>query len=70
MPIGVNEVDKLVRAVRASIILTDHLPTFDIADARKLYDVTLGTVAARRCKASTGWSSPRPARCWRCRSRS
>ncbi len=46
MPIGVNDVDKLVRAVRASIILTDHLPTFDIADARKLYDVTLGTVTA------------------------
>ena len=44
MPIGVNDVDKLVRAVRASIILTDHLPTFDIADARKLYEVTLGTV--------------------------
>jgi CHAT domain-containing protein len=46
MPIGLNEVDKLVRAVRASIVLTDHLPTFDIADARKLYDVTLGTVGA------------------------
>ena len=46
MPIGINEVDKLVRAVRASIILTDHLPTFDVADARKLYDVTLGTVTA------------------------
>ena len=45
MPIGVAAVDKLVRAVRASIILTDHLPTFDVADARKLYDVTLGTVS-------------------------
>ena len=44
MPIGVAAVDKLVRAVRAGIILTDNLPTFDIADARKLYDVTLGTV--------------------------
>ncbi len=46
MPIGVNEVDKLVRAVRAGIVLTDNLPTFDVADARKLYDVTLGTVSA------------------------
>jgi CHAT domain-containing protein len=46
MPIGSNDVDKLVRAVRASIILTDNLPTFDIADARKLYEVTLGTVTA------------------------
>ena len=44
MPIGVAAVDKLVRAVRAGIVLTDNLPTFDIADARKLYDVTLGTV--------------------------
>jgi CHAT domain-containing protein len=44
MPIGVAAVDKLVRAVRAGIILTDNLPTFDVADARELYDVTLGTV--------------------------
>jgi CHAT domain-containing protein len=46
MPIGLADVDKLVRAVRASIVLTDRLPTFDVADARKLYDVTLGTVSA------------------------
>ena len=46
MPIGVNEADKLVRAVRAGIVLTDNLPTFDVADAHKLYDVTLGTVSA------------------------
>jgi CHAT domain-containing protein len=45
MPIGIAEVGKLVTAVRASIILTDHLPTFDVADSRKLYDVTLGTVS-------------------------
>jgi CHAT domain-containing protein len=46
MPLGLTEVGKLVRAVRASIILTDHLPTFDIAGARKLYDDTIGTVTA------------------------
>ncbi len=46
MPIGLAEVDKLVRAVRAGIVLTDNLPTFDVAGARKLYDVTLGTVSA------------------------
>jgi CHAT domain-containing protein len=45
MPIGVAAVDKLVRAIRASIILTDRLPTFDVADARKLYDDTIGTVS-------------------------
>jgi CHAT domain-containing protein len=44
MPIGVAAVDKLVRAVRAGIVLEDNLPTFDVADAHKLYEVTLGTV--------------------------
>lgn len=42
---GIAETGRLVGAVRAGIELEDKLPTFDIADARRLYDATLGTVA-------------------------
>jgi CHAT domain-containing protein len=44
---GAAEMAELVRHVRAGIELTsDHLPTFDVADAQKLYQMTLGGVAA------------------------
>ena len=43
--LGVIAAARLVGAVRAGIELEDKLPTFDIADARTLYEQTLGTVA-------------------------
>jgi CHAT domain-containing protein/tetratricopeptide (TPR) repeat protein len=43
---GVKQIAELVRRVRAGIELTANgLPTFDIADAQKLYQLTLGGVA-------------------------
>jgi CHAT domain-containing protein/tetratricopeptide (TPR) repeat protein len=43
---GTKDVAELVRRIRASIELTtDTLPTFDVADAQKLYQMTLGGVA-------------------------
>ena len=45
---GVKQIAELVRRVRAGIELTTAgLPTFDIADAQKLYQLTLGGVAVR-----------------------
>jgi CHAT domain-containing protein len=42
---GLKQVAELVRRVRAGIELTTSgLPTFDIADAQKLYQITLGGV--------------------------
>ncbi len=46
VPIGTAQAAKLVAKVRAGIELTDNLPTFDVADARALYDATLAPVAA------------------------
>jgi CHAT domain-containing protein/tetratricopeptide (TPR) repeat protein len=45
---GIASVGPMVTAIRAGIEKTEvnALPTFDIADARRLYDVTLGGVAA------------------------
>jgi CHAT domain-containing protein/tetratricopeptide (TPR) repeat protein len=44
---GLKQLAELVRRVRAGIELTTNgLPTFDIADAQKLYQLTLGGVAA------------------------
>jgi CHAT domain-containing protein len=45
VPFGTAEVGRRVAAVRASIELTDKLPTFDVAGARGLYDATLAPVA-------------------------
>ncbi len=43
---GLTQIAELVRRVRAGIELTTAgLPTFDIADAQKLYQMTLGGVA-------------------------
>ncbi len=43
---GVTQIAELVRRLRAGIELTtEALPTFDIADAQKLYQITLGGVA-------------------------
>ncbi len=44
IPISSARAAKLVAAVRAGIELTDQLPTFDVADARALYDATLAPV--------------------------
>ena len=44
IPLGTAQAAKLVGAVRAGIELTDKLPTFDVADARTLYDATLAPV--------------------------
>jgi CHAT domain-containing protein len=45
---GIGKVGPLVTAIRAGIEKTQvsALPTFDIDDARRLYDITLGGVAA------------------------
>ncbi len=44
---GIKQIAELVRRVRAGIELTtNQLPTFDVADAQKLYQLTLGGVAA------------------------
>ena len=44
---GLKQIAELVRRVRAGIELTTTgLPTFDIADAQKLYQMTLGGVAS------------------------
>jgi CHAT domain-containing protein/tetratricopeptide (TPR) repeat protein len=44
---GVKQIAELVRRVRAGIELTTNgLPPFDIADAQKLYQLTLGGVAS------------------------
>jgi CHAT domain-containing protein/tetratricopeptide (TPR) repeat protein len=44
---GVKEIAELVARIRAGIELTtDQLPAFDIADAQKLYQITLGGVAS------------------------
>jgi CHAT domain-containing protein len=45
IPLGAAQIAKLVGRVRAGIELTDRLPTFDVADARALYDATLAPVA-------------------------
>ena len=45
IPVGLEEIGRLVGAVRAGIELTDTLPTFDVADSRRLYDLTIGGVA-------------------------
>jgi CHAT domain-containing protein len=52
---GIGRVGPLVSAIRAGIEKTDvnSLPTFDIADARRLYDVTLGGVAPELKGASS-----------------
>ena len=43
---GLKQVAELVRRVRAGIELTTNgLPTFDVADAQRLYQMTLGGVA-------------------------
>ena len=43
---GIKQVAELVRRIRAGIELTtNQLPTFDVADAQKLYQLTLGGVA-------------------------
>jgi CHAT domain-containing protein/tetratricopeptide (TPR) repeat protein len=43
---GIKQIAELVRRVRAGIELTtNQLPTFDVADAQKLYQLTLGGVA-------------------------
>ena len=43
---GLDQIAKLVRRVRAGIELTSSgLPTFDVADAQKLYQLTIGGVA-------------------------
>ena len=48
---ALKQIGELVRRVRAGIELTTAgLPTFDIADAQKLYQMTLGGVAER-----AGW---------------
>ena len=42
---GLKQVAELVRRVRAGIELTTNgLPTFDVADAQRLYQMTLGGV--------------------------
>jgi CHAT domain-containing protein len=44
---GLTQVAQLVRNVRAGIELTTNgLPTFDVADAQKLYQMTIGGVAS------------------------
>ena len=44
--VGLDRVAELVRRVRAGIELTSSgLPTFDVADAQKLYQLTIGGVA-------------------------
>ncbi len=44
---GVKQIGELVRRIRAGIELTTAgLPTFDIADDQKLYQITLGGVAS------------------------
>lgn len=52
---GIDKVGPLVTAIRTSIEKTEAnaLPTFDIADARRLYDLTLGGVAAELQGASS-----------------
>ncbi len=43
---GIKQIAELVRRVRAGIELTtSQLPTFDVADAQKLYQLTIGGVA-------------------------
>ncbi|MGA9013769.1 MAG: CHAT domain-containing protein [Acetobacteraceae bacterium] len=43
---GLGQIAELVRRVRAGIELTSNgLPTFDVADAQKLYQVTIGGVS-------------------------
>jgi CHAT domain-containing protein len=43
---GLDQIAELVRRVRAGIELTSSgLPTFDVADAQKLYQLTIGGVA-------------------------
>ena len=51
---GIDTIGPLVKAVRAGIEKTEvnALPTFDIADARRLYDLTLGGVAVELKGAS------------------
>ena len=45
--VGATQVAQLVRNVRAGIELTTNgLPTFDVADAQKLYQMTIGGVAS------------------------
>ncbi len=44
--VGLRQIAELVRRVRAGIELTSSgLPTFDVADAQKLYQLTIGGVA-------------------------
>ena len=44
--VGLGQIAELVRRVRAGIELTSSgLPTFDVADAQKLYQLTIGGVA-------------------------
>lgn len=52
---GIDTIGPLVKAVRAGIEKTEvnALPTFDIADARRLYDLTLGGVAVELKGASS-----------------
>jgi len=49
MPVRGNAayIGALVSRLRASIELTDHLPDFDIATSRALYDLTLGQLSSR-----------------------
>ena len=53
IPVGLDAVAKLVADVRASIEVTDQLPLYDVADARKLYDLTIGGVAPALGDAKT-----------------
>jgi CHAT domain-containing protein len=52
---GIGKVGPLVTAIRAGIEKTqvNALPTFDIDDSRRLYDITLGGVAAATKGASS-----------------
>jgi CHAT domain-containing protein len=52
---GIGKLGPMVSAIRAGIEKTEAnaLPTFDIADARRLYDATIGGVAAELKGASS-----------------
>ena len=53
IPAGLDAIAKLVATVRASIEVTDQLPTFDVEGARKLYDLTMAGVMPALATAKT-----------------
>jgi CHAT domain-containing protein/tetratricopeptide (TPR) repeat protein len=53
IPVGLAAVGKLVAEVREGIEVTDRLPTFDVAGAQKLYDLTIAGVAPALGTAKT-----------------